>query len=108
MTSAPADTKAVAARDQAVAPSAQRFSLPWFGDKLIRYAMVVVMVLIIMYFSYKSARFGTPANFQSIAVAAAPFALIALGQTLVILTGVSICPSAASSRWRRCHRLRLS
>lgn len=64
-----------------------RFSGPWFLEKLIRYAMVVVMLLIIAYFSYKSARFGTTANLQTIAIAAAPFALIALGQTLVILTG---------------------
>jgi len=49
--------------------------------------MVWVMLLIIAYFSYRSARFGTPDNLQTIAIAAAPFALIALGQTLVILTG---------------------
>jgi len=64
-----------------------RFSGSWFRDQLIRHAMVLVMFLIIAYFSYRSARFGTPANLQTIAVAAAPFALIALGQTLVILTG---------------------
>lgn len=49
--------------------------------------MVVILLLVMAYFSYRSARFGTPDNFVSIAVAAAPFALIALGQTLVILTG---------------------
>jgi ribose transport system permease protein len=65
----------------------ERFSGTWFRDQLIRHAMVVVMLLIIAYFSYRSARFSTPDNFQAIAVAAAPFALIALGQTLVILTG---------------------
>ena len=64
-----------------------RFSAGWFRDQLIRHAMVVVMLLIIAYFSYRSARFSTPDNLQTIAVAAAPFALIALGQTLVILTG---------------------
>jgi ribose transport system permease protein len=64
-----------------------RFSGSWFRDQLIRHAMVVVMLLIIAYFSYRSAQFGTLANLQSIGVAAAPFALIALGQTLVILTG---------------------
>lgn len=53
----------------------------------IQYAMVWVMLIIISYFSYRSARFATLDNFQTIAVAAAPFALIALGQTLVILTG---------------------
>jgi ribose transport system permease protein len=60
---------------------------PWLRDKLIRHAMVVVMLLIIAYFSYRSARFATLDNVQTIAIAAAPFALIALGQTLVILTG---------------------
>lgn len=64
-----------------------RFSGPWIREQLIRHAMVVVMVLIIAYFSYRSAQFGTLENWQTIAIAAAPFALIALGQTLVILTG---------------------
>ncbi|MGP3933121.1 ABC transporter permease [Nonomuraea sp. KM88] len=64
-----------------------RLSGPWVRDQLIRHSMVVVMLLIIAYFSYRSARFGTPDNLQTIAIAAAPFALIALGQTLVILTG---------------------
>lgn len=54
---------------------------------LVRNSMVVVMLLIIVYFMYKSARFATGENLQTIAVAAAPFALIAFGQTLVILTG---------------------
>jgi ribose transport system permease protein len=67
--------------------AAERFSAGWLRDQLIRHAMVVVMLLIIAYFSYRSARFGTLDNLQTIAVAAAPFALIALGQTLVILTG---------------------
>jgi ribose transport system permease protein len=49
--------------------------------------MVVILILIIGYFSYRSARFTTPENLLTILVAAAPFALIALGQTLVILTG---------------------
>ncbi len=65
----------------------RRFTASWFRDQAIRRAMVIVMVLIIAYFSYRSARFGTLDNIQSIAIAAAPFALIALGQTLVILTG---------------------
>lgn len=57
------------------------------GDFLIRHIMVVVMLLIIAFFAYRSARFATPDNLTNILVAAAPFALIALGQTLVILTG---------------------
>ncbi len=64
-----------------------RFNGAWLRDQLIRHAMVVVMLVIIAYFSYRSARFSTLENLQTIAVAAAPFALIALGQTLVILTG---------------------
>jgi ribose transport system permease protein len=53
----------------------------------IRYAMVIVLLLVIAFFMYRSARFGTVDNVITILVAAAPFALIALGQTLVILTG---------------------
>lgn len=69
------------------APGRPRISSEKVKNGLIRYAMVWVMLLIIAYFSYKSARFTTPDNLRTIAVAAAPFALIALGQTLVILTG---------------------
>lgn len=57
------------------------------GDLLIRNIMIVVMLLIVAFFAYRSARFATPDNLITILVAAAPFALIALGQTLVILTG---------------------
>ena len=49
--------------------------------------LLVAAIVGIAYFSYRSARFATPDNLQTILVAAAPFALIALGQTLVILTG---------------------
>lgn len=54
---------------------------------LIRHAMIVVMLLIVAFFAYRSARFATPENLLTVLIAAAPFALIALGQTLVILTG---------------------
>lgn len=57
------------------------------GDFLIRHAMIVVMLLIVAFFAYRSARFATPENLTTVLIAAAPFALIALGQTLVILTG---------------------
>jgi ribose transport system permease protein len=56
-------------------------------ELLIRHSMVVVLLLVMLYFTYESARFATVENLQTIAIAAAPFALIALGQTLVILTG---------------------
>jgi len=67
-------------------PRRRRNADRW-GDFLLRHSMVVVMLLVIAYFSYRSARFGTVDNWLTIALAAAPFALIALGQTLVILTG---------------------
>jgi ribose transport system permease protein len=69
------------------ADAERRFTWAWWKDQLLRRSMLVVMVLVIAYFSYRSARFGTPENLQTILVSAAPFALIALGQTLVILTG---------------------
>jgi ribose transport system permease protein len=59
----------------------------WVGQFLIRHSMVVILLLIIGYFTYRSARFTTAQNLLTILVAAAPFALIALGQTLVVLTG---------------------
>ncbi|HEX7825681.1 MAG TPA: ABC transporter permease [Mycobacterium sp.] len=62
-------------------------SKEWLSGVALRYSMVIVMLLVIMYFSYRSARFSTPENLLTILVAAAPFALIALGQTLVVLTG---------------------
>ena len=62
-------------------------SREWIAGVAMRYSMVIVMLLVILYFSYRSARFSTPENLLTILVAAAPFALIALGQTLVVLTG---------------------
>lgn len=56
-------------------------------DLLVRHIMIVVMLGIVAFFAYRSARFATPDNLLTILIAAAPFALIALGQTLVILTG---------------------
>ncbi|GHG59874.1 ABC transporter permease [Sinomonas cellulolyticus] len=68
-------------------PRPPRFTAAWLRKLLINNAMIVVMLLVIAFFLYRSARFGTVENFSTILVAAAPFALIALGQTLVILTG---------------------
>jgi ribose transport system permease protein len=65
----------------------QRFTVEWLRDQLIRRSMFIVMLLVIGFFSYRSIRFSTADNLQNILIAAAPFALIALGQTLVILTG---------------------
>lgn len=53
----------------------------------IRNSMVIVLLLVMAYFSYRSLRFATLDNATTILVAAAPFALVALGQTFVILTG---------------------
>jgi ribose transport system permease protein len=69
------------------APRQSRFNRQRVEDLLIRNSMVLVLLLVICYFSYKSARFATASNLQTILIAAAPFALVALGQTLVILTG---------------------
>lgn len=73
---------------------------------LVRNAMVVILLLVVMYFAYRSARFTTAENFETILIAAAPFALIALGQTLVVLTGgidlsvgSVIAVSAMSAAW---------
>jgi ribose transport system permease protein len=64
-----------------------RFSQPWWTALVVRHSMLIVVLLVISYFSYRSARFSTTDNLVTILVAAAPFALIALGQTFVILTG---------------------
>ncbi|PRY18535.1 ABC transporter permease [Kineococcus rhizosphaerae] len=71
----------------AVPAQRRRFSREWIVAQLIRRAMLIVMLLVIAFFSYRSLRFSSPENLQNILIAAAPFALIALGQTLVILTG---------------------
>jgi len=65
----------------------RRFSSQWWGALALRNSMFIVVVLVICYFSYRSLRFSSPDNMVTILIAAAPFALIALGQTLVILTG---------------------
>ncbi|MGY1642559.1 ABC transporter permease [Geodermatophilus sp. SYSU D00703] len=69
------------------APATSRWSRARIEELLIRNSMVIVLLLVMAYFSYESARFATLANFRTILIAAAPFALVALGQTLVILTG---------------------
>lgn len=86
-TTKPAPVAGSASVAPAAALGPARFSGQWFRQLLVDNAMVVVMILVIMFFLYRSARFGTPENLATILVAAAPFALIALGQTLVILTG---------------------
>lgn len=65
----------------------RRFDRTWLTNFAIRNSMVIVLLLVMAYFSYRSVRFATPDNALTILVAAAPFALVALGQTFVILTG---------------------
>ena len=65
----------------------RRFSGQWWAALALRNSMFIVVLLVICYFSYRSLRFSSPDNAVTILIAAAPFALIALGQTLVILTG---------------------
>lgn len=60
---------------------------PRLQELLVRNSMVGVLLLAVVWFSTQNSRFATLTNFRSILIAAAPFGLIALGQTLVILTG---------------------
>jgi ribose transport system permease protein len=56
-------------------------------DLLLRNTMVFILLIIFVFFTIKNSEFATFGNFRAVLIAAAPFALIALGQTLVILTG---------------------
>lgn len=49
--------------------------------------MIIIMIVVIVYFGLANNRFFTVGNLEAVLIAAAPFALIAIGQTLVILTG---------------------
>jgi ribose transport system permease protein len=68
-------TTPVADPDEKISVSAttgepvRRFSSAWAGALALRYSMVIVMLLVIAYFSYRSARFGTADNLQTILVA---------------------------------------
>ncbi|MFC7620174.1 ABC transporter permease [Microlunatus sp. GCM10028923] len=73
--------------DTLLGGEARRFSRQWWLQLALRNAMLIVVVLVICFFSYRSLRFSSVDNVVTILIAAAPFALIALGQTLVILTG---------------------
>lgn len=56
-------------------------------DLLVSNAMALSMVVVLIYFTVANRQFATAGNLETVLIAAAPFALIALGQTLVILTG---------------------
>jgi ribose transport system permease protein len=68
-------------------PEKRRLDRTTVINFVIRNSMVFVLLLVMAYFSYRSLRFATPDNARTILVSAAPFALVALGQTFVILTG---------------------
>lgn len=54
---------------------------------LLRNSMVLILLLVFIFFTINNPEFATLGNFRAVLIASAPFALIALGQTLVILTG---------------------
>ena len=54
---------------------------------LIRNSLLIVLLLVMVYFATQNDRFVSIGNLRAVLIAAAPFALIALGQTIVILTG---------------------
>ena len=64
-----------------------RFDRTQLVNLLLRNLMVLVVIGVAVYFSLVRPQFATLPNMATILIAAAPFALIALGQTLVILTG---------------------
>lgn len=77
---------------------------------LIRNAMVIVLLLVMVFFAMRNDRFLSIANARTILIAAAPFALVALGQTIVILTGgidlsvgSVIAVSAMTAAWISVH-----
>lgn len=63
------------------------FNLGSVKEILIKRAMIVLMALVIIAFALGNENFISTPNMEAILVSAAPFALIAIGQTLVILTG---------------------
>jgi len=90
--------------------TASRFSAQQVANAAIRYAMVGVLVLVMIFFATSQPRFATANNMLTILTAAAPFAFISLGQTLVILTGgidlsvgSVIAVSAMSAAWVSVH-----
>jgi ribose transport system permease protein len=64
-----------------------RFNREKITNLLIKNSMVLVLLLVMVYFNIKNSNFATIPNLRAILIAAAPFALITLGQTLVIFTG---------------------
>lgn len=94
------------ARTSRFTESLSRWNSRRAADLLIRNSLVIVLLLVMVYFTLQNERFASIENFRNVLIAAAPFALIALGQTLVILTGgidlsvgSVIAVSAMSAAW---------
>ena len=73
--------------DAAIESTKTRWDKNRVLDLGLRNLMVLVVIFVAIYFSIVNPMFATVPNMRTILIAAAPFALIALGQTLVILTG---------------------
>lgn len=58
-----------------------------YFDLVIKNSMVIVLLMSMILFTVRNSSFATGGNLRAILVSAAPFALITLGQTLVIFTG---------------------
>lgn len=56
-------------------------------DLLVRNSLLIIILLVMIYFATQNERFASLGNLRAVLIAAAPFALIALGQSIVILTG---------------------
>lgn len=82
-----ADTDVIDSKPPAPAESGSRWTRERVVNLVIRNSMVIVLLLVMVFFAMKNDRFLTPMNARTILIAAAPFALVALGQTIVILTG---------------------
>ena len=68
-------------------PSQGRFSVSRMRTALAPKAMALVLILIVFMFTMLSPRFATVSNGQTILELASVLALLAIGQTFVILTG---------------------
>jgi ribose transport system permease protein len=72
-------------------PTSAEVRKTWDKEKIInlviRNSMVIVLLMVIAFFALNNERFLSVPNARTILIAAAPFALVALGQTIVILTG---------------------
>lgn len=83
-------TKLEDIRERFLAVSRHRTSEPAsirIPDVVIRNSMVIVMLMAALLFTIANPNFATWGNLRGVLVSAAPFALLAIGQTLVILTG---------------------